>query len=141
MRSDTVEGLDGMLRTRGVVLVVDGYNVSMSGWPEATPAAQRDVLVGALAGLHLRLRCDVVVVFDGSDVEGVMPPRRPGVRVLFSAAGEPADALVVSQAAAPPPAVPVIVVSSDGWVREHAQAEGATVAPSVLLLDLVRRSS
>ena len=87
MRTDRPEALDAMLRTRGVVLVVDGYNVSMLGWPDATVAEQRDRLIAALSALHLKLRCDVVVVFDGSDVEGVQPPRRPGVRVVFSSDG------------------------------------------------------
>ena len=45
MRTDRPDALDAMLRTRGVVLVVDGYNVSMLGWRESTVAEQRDRLV------------------------------------------------------------------------------------------------
>jgi predicted RNA-binding protein with PIN domain len=139
MLADTTEALDTMIRTRGVVLVVDGYNVSMAGWPDAEPAEQRTRLLGALERLHLRVRCDVVVVFDGADVEGVPEPRRTGVRVVFSAPGEEADPVVVREVAARPKRVPVIVASSDGWVREHAEAEGATVVPNQTLLDLLRQ--
>ena len=78
LRADQPEGLDAMLRTRGVVLVVDGYNVSMLGWPGTPVDRQRDRWCGALERLHLRLRCDVVVVFDGADVEGVTPRRSAG---------------------------------------------------------------
>jgi len=139
MRTDTPEALDAMLRTRGVVLIVDGYNVSMAGWGDATPLDQRERLIGALERLHLRVRCDVVVVFDGADVEGIIPSRRSGVRVLFSADGEEADPVVVREVEARPRRVPVVVVSSDQWVHEHAEAQGATVVPSAVLLDVIRR--
>lgn len=136
---DEPKGLDAMLRTRGVVLVVDGYNVSMSGWPGTAVDRQRDSLVSALERLHLRLRCDVVVVFDGADVQGVTPRRTPGVHVVFSAAGEPADPLIVAEVAALPLKVPVLVASNDGWVRDHAGREGATPVASGVLLDVLRR--
>jgi predicted RNA-binding protein with PIN domain len=139
LRADQPEGLDGMLRTRGVVLVVDGYNVSMSGWPGTPVDRQRDQLVGALERLHLRLRCDVVVVFDGADVVGVTPRRTRGVRVVFSPAGEPADPVIIREVAGLPLRVPVVVASSDGWVRDHAVREGATPVAAATLLDVLRR--
>jgi predicted RNA-binding protein with PIN domain len=139
LRADQPEGLDAMLRTRGVVLVVDGYNVSMTGWPGTPVDRQRDQLVGALERLHLRLRCDVVVVFDGADVVVVTPRRPRGVRVVFSPAGEPADPVIIREVAALPLRVPVVVASSDGWVRDHAVGEGATPVASATLLDVLRR--
>jgi predicted RNA-binding protein with PIN domain len=138
LSADTAAGIDAMLRTRGVVLVVDGYNVSMAGWGDVSPADQRERLVAALNALHLRVRCDVVLVFDGSDVQGVGVPRRLGVRVVFSDAGEEADPVVVREVSARPKRVPVVVASSDRWVREHAEAEGATVVSSAALLELLR---
>jgi len=139
MRADAPEALDAMLRTRGVVLVVDGYNVSMAGWGDSSPAAQRERLIASLSRLHLRVRCDIVVVFDGADVVGVPPTRRPGVRVVFSEAGEEADPVVVREVGSLADSVPAIVASSDQWVQEHAEAEGATVVPSASLLGVLRR--
>jgi predicted RNA-binding protein with PIN domain len=136
---DSVPGLDAMLRTRGVALVVDGYNVSMRGWGDAAPATQRDGLLGALERLHLRLRCDVVVVFDGSDVEAIPGRRRSGVRVLFSAADEDADPVVVRQVEALPASRPALVASSDRWVQDHAREVGATVVSADTLLGLLRQ--
>jgi predicted RNA-binding protein with PIN domain len=137
--TDTVAALDAMLRTRGVVLIVDGYNVSMRGWGDAAPSDQRDRLVAALEGLHLRLRCEVVVVFDGSDVEAVPARRHPGVRVVFSAADEEADPVVLREVDALPPAAPVLVASSDRWVRDHAAELGAAVVSADTLLGVLRR--
>jgi predicted RNA-binding protein with PIN domain len=137
--TDTVPALDAMLRTRGVMLVVDGYNVSMRGWPDARPADQREGVLGALERLHLRLRCDVIVVFDGSDVEGLPPRRRAGVRVVFSAADEDADPVVIREVEALAASRPAIVASSDRWVHDHAEAVGATVVSADTLLTRLRQ--
>ncbi|MCJ7670447.1 MAG: NYN domain-containing protein, partial [Acidimicrobiia bacterium] len=117
----------------------DGYNVSMEGWSDASVADQRERLVAALARLHLRLRCEVVVFFDGADVDAPPPLRRPGVRVLFSSGGEKADPVVVREVARLPNTTAAIVVSSDQWVRDQAAAEGATVVSSGVLLEVLRR--
>ncbi len=129
LRADAPEAVEAMLRTQGAVVVIDGYNVTKQAWPELSLSEQRDRLVSALAALHARTGCDATVVFDGADV-GPTAERRPGVRVRFSAAGEEADAVVVREVAALPPAVPVLVVSSDHEVRDQSEAEGATVVAS-----------
>lgn len=139
LQADSPDGLDAMLRTRGVQLVVDGYNVSMEGWPGVPVLDQRERLVAALARLHLRLRCDVVVVFDGADVGAPPPTVRPGVRVVFSSDGEKADPVVIREVARLANTVPAIVVSSDRWVRDHATAEGASAVASNVLLEVLRR--
>ena len=92
----------------------------------------------SLARLHLRLRCAIVVIFDGADV-GAEPERRTGVRVVFSSGGEKADPVVVREVATLPSSTPAIVVSSDRWVQEHSEAEGAIAVPAEALVDLLRR--
>jgi predicted RNA-binding protein with PIN domain len=139
MVEDDPDALDAMLRTPRAVLVVDGYNVSMLAWGDAPPAQQRDRLLSAISELQLRTRARVILVFDGADVGGVLPPRRPDVRVVFSPEGEEADAVVVRQAMDLPVEVPVVVASSDGWVGEHARESGAHVVSSETLLRALRR--
>ena len=96
-----------MVRTPGLAVIVDGYNVSMLAWPEASAADQRDRLCDALVEFQLRVRCEVTVVFDGADVSGVRPLRRRGLRVVFSAAAQEADEVVVGEAMFRPAEVPV----------------------------------
>jgi predicted RNA-binding protein with PIN domain len=139
MVDDDPDALDAMLRTPRAMLVVDGYNVSMLAWGDAPPAQQRDRLLSAISELQLRTRARVILVFDGADVGGVLPPRRPGVRVVFSPEGEEADAVVVREAADLPVEVPVVVASSDGWVEQHARESGAHVVSSETLLRALRR--
>lgn len=128
-----------MVGTEGLVLLVDGYNVTMRGWPGTPVAQQRDQLVSALHRLHLRLRSHAIVVFDGADVEGVVPRRSPGVRVVFSPDGRDADPVIIEQLRAMPARVPVLVASSDHWVRDEATRAGATVVPADALLAVLRR--
>ena len=139
MVEDAPDVLEAMLRTPRAVLVVDGYNVSMLAWGDAAPAEQRERLLSAISELQLRTRARMIVVFDGADVEGVQPPRRSGVRVVFSPPEEEADAVVIREAAALPLDIPVIVASSDNWVAANARKADARVVSSETLLRALRR--
>jgi predicted RNA-binding protein with PIN domain len=138
--ADSVPGVDAMLRTQGVALIVDGYNVAKRAWPDATPGDMRERLALALAALHARTGCSSTIVFDGDQTGGASVPvlRRRGLRVLFSAPGEEADDVVVREVARQPKRVPVVVASSDMWVREHAEKEGAVVVGADTLLAVTR---
>jgi predicted RNA-binding protein with PIN domain len=111
----------------------------MLAWPDASPAEQRERLCDALAEFQLRVRREVTVIFDGAEVPGVRPLRRRGLRVVFSAAGQEADEVIVDEVMFRPAEVPVIVVSSDREVRARAESEGATVLPSDAFLQLMHR--
>ncbi len=137
--ADVPEAIDAMLRRPGVVVVIDGYNVSMTAWPELSVAEQRDRLVSAVAEMALRTRAAVTLVFDGADVGRVTPPRRPGVRVVFSPPGEKADPVVVREIAALPLVTPVLAVSSDQWVRTNSELQGARGVGSDAFLAALRR--
>jgi len=140
MVADSPSALDAMLRIQGTVLVVDGYNVTMRGWADADLPAQRERLIAALEALHLRTHAVSTVVFDGADVEGG-PRRRPrGVQVLFSPSGQDADHLIVQTISQLPPSVPVVVASSDGWVRTQVEQQGACPVSADVLLAVLRRA-
>jgi len=137
--AESSAGIDAMLKTPDVVLVVDGYNITHQAWPDASAADQRERLGIAITALHRRLGCNVVLVFDGESSAAARPPLpRGGVRVLFSDSGEEADEVVVREVARLPKRIPVVVASSDGWVREHAQAEGAVVVAADALVTALR---
>ena len=139
MVEDDPSAIEAMIRTPHLAVIVDGYNVSMLAWPDASAAEQRDRLCDALSEFQLRFRCEVTVVFDGAEVPGVRPLRRRNLRVLFSTAGQEADDVVIGEVMFRPEDVPVIVVSSDREVQRGAEAEGATVLGADTLLQLMRR--
>jgi len=136
---DSVAAAEHLLRTPGAVLVVDGYNVTMTGWPELAAAEQRRRLVALLADLAARTSTRVELVFDGAEVDTatvtVPAPARQWVRVRFSAPDVEADDVVLDLVAQLPAAQPVIVVSSDNRVRQGARRGGANLLYSRQLLD------
>ena len=141
MFDDTVEAAEHLLRTPGAVLVVDGYNVTMQGWPELAVAAQRRRLATALSDLAARTATRVELVFDGAEVEprSVPVPSRQLVRVRFSEPGVEADDVVIDLVGRIPAATPVIVASSDRRVREGARRGGANLLHARQLVAVLRR--
>ena len=133
--SALLEQLMSLPRAR---LVVDGYNVSKTAWPESTLEAQRNRLLGGLAPLAARTGVDAIVVFDAASVlqrPSVVAPR--GVKVTFSPPGVIADEVIGRLVEAEPPGRVVIVVTHDQAVVRRVRAAGARVAAPEALLTLL----
>ncbi|HEX4249604.1 MAG TPA: NYN domain-containing protein [Pseudonocardia sp.] len=138
-RVSDAHALDRLLSLPSVHLIVDGYNVSKTGYPELTLFDQRNRLVGALGALTARTGAEVTVVFDGAAVVAG-PLRHPrGVRVLFSEPGVLADDVIRELVAAEPAGRPLLVATSDRAVADSVRRRGAHPLPSRVLLDLLGR--
>lgn len=141
MRDDQPEAVASLLRNPASVLLVDGYNVSMAGWPDSELADQRARLVRELAGLAARTGAEVRVVFDGSDEVADHAPTHPlrGVSVSFTRTEVEADDVIVELIDAFDPARVVVVASGDRQVQLAAGEAGANVvSPHQLLAALGR---
>lgn len=136
--ADTPGQLADYLALPGVHMLVDGYNVTKTGYPELALADQRDRLVRSLAGLGAQISAEITVVFDGSGVSAPAPQRR-GVRVLFSPAGISADDVLRQLVGAEPRGRAVLVVTSDGEILRDVTAAGTYTASSALLLGYLAR--
>jgi predicted RNA-binding protein with PIN domain len=135
LADDDPQLLDQLLALPMVHLIVDGYNVTKTGYGTLTLADQRNRLMSGLGGLVAQTRVEVTVAFDGAELNApvqVVAPR--GVRVLFSAPGEIADDLIRQLVRAEPPGRAIAVVSSDREVAESVRRMGARPVPSGLLL-------
>ncbi|MPY82716.1 MAG: RNA-binding protein [Actinophytocola sp.] len=134
-----VAALDRLLALAGAHLIVDGYNVTKTGYPELVLAEQRERLVRQLATLAARTSAEITVVFDGAGVVAVPVTTVRGVRVLFSADGVPADDVITGMVEREPKGRPLVVATAD---REIITAVGErdafAVAPTVLLDQLGR---
>ena len=136
-----MEAVEHLLRIQGVVLAVDGYNVSMTGWPDMPVAEQRRRLVLALSDASARTGSQVEVIFDGAEVEPIGLPRsaRPLVCVRFSPADVEADDVLLDLVSQLPASRPVVVASSDNRVRDGARFLGANLVHARQLVELIRR--
>ncbi|WP_236788814.1 NYN domain-containing protein [Amycolatopsis sp. GM8] len=131
--------LDHLLALPSVHLIVDGYNVSKTGYPELPLADQRTRLVRQLGALASRTGAEVTVVFDGAGVLSVPTAAPRGVRVLFSDPGVLADDVIRALVTAEPSGRPLVVATSDRAVADSTRSSGAhPVASAVLLTRLGR---
>jgi predicted RNA-binding protein with PIN domain len=137
---DSVAALDALLSVPSVHLVVDGYNVTKTGYPELPLADQRTRLAGQLAALAARKGVEITLVFDGAGVVAAPTRGSRGVRVLFSDPGVLADDVIRALVAAEPKGRPVVVATSDKAVVESVCARGAHSVPSAVLLHRLARS-
>ncbi len=133
-RVDDPAALDGLLTLPNAHLVVDGYNVTKTGYPDLPLADQRGRLITALAALGARCGAEVTVVFDGDRRPPVQPAVPRGVRVLFSAADEIADDLIRRLVAAEPEGRPVVVVTNDQQIVRDTRRDAVWSVPSEALL-------
>ena len=121
-------------------LMVDGYNVTKTAWPDLSLERQRDRLLAGVAPLAARTGAEVTVVFDAADSPDRPVVNRPrGVRVLFSPRGVIADDVIRELVAAEPRGRPLVVVSSDQAVARDVRRDGAHVVAAVALSRLLSR--
>ncbi|MFF2526761.1 NYN domain-containing protein [Streptomyces liangshanensis] len=133
--------LDQLLALPQAHLIVDGYNVTKTGYPTMPLEKQRLRLLGGLAMLAAQSGAEMTCVFDGAELAApvlLAPPR--GVRVLFSKPGITADELIRQLVRAEPPGRPVVVVSTDREVADGVAKAGARPVASALLLKRLSRS-
>jgi len=137
--ADDPETLAAWMGVDGVLVLVDGYNVTKHplGFPDRGLEDQRTLLLDLCRRLARRFGAEITVVFDGGTV-GPLPTRLPlgPVEVVFTDAGRTADDEIVARTNAAPPERPVVVVTSDNELRARVTALGATATRSPALLGL-----
>jgi predicted RNA-binding protein with PIN domain len=122
-------------------IIVDGYNViradsRLQSLERVSLEHAREVLVQTLASSPRLANDHITVVFDGTrgTRRHVHSHRRGRVDTVYSARGQSADDVIVSQARDTVRRGRVVVVSNDAEVRENCRAEGCEVSTSENLL-------
>lgn len=137
---DSPEAADHLVNLPDVAVLVDGYNATISTWPELSLPEQRARLVDALVELAARTSAHPEVVFDGAEVVPGLSMDggvRSLVKVSFTAPEVEADDVLIARAHALP--LPVVVASDDRRVRDGALSAGANVLGIAQLLSALRR--
>ena len=139
MLAGTVEAAEFVLRTKGALTLVDGYNVAKSGWPLLDLDHQRDQCTVAAENLANRWNMAMTIVFDGATVEGAHTVTRRKLRIVYSPAGVSADDVLRAEVACIDLAKPVVVVTNDRAILADVTAAGANTVSSEDFLTLMRR--
>ncbi|MEI7991995.1 MAG: NYN domain-containing protein [Actinomycetota bacterium] len=134
---DDAEVVRFLVGVPNIIVIVDGYNVAKTGWPDLELAVQRDRLVEALENLVRRAGTRIRVVFDGAEVVGWTTARRL-VNVQFSEAGVIADNTIREVVSALSDEQPIVVVSSDRELVASVRALGANTVGSAPFLVAIR---
>ena len=131
-----------LVRLPDAVLVVDGYNVTLTSWPGTDLPMQRRRLVDALAELVIRAGTEVLVVFDGVDAGNrlQLPSSVRGrMRVRFTSSETEADEAIIDAVESLPAQRPVVVATNDRQVREAVRERGSNVISVDQLLSVLGR--
>jgi predicted RNA-binding protein with PIN domain len=140
---DSVKAAEHLVRVPDVLLVVDGYNVTLSSWPELELPEQRRRLVDALAELAAKAGTSVELVFDGVEDGGWLHPPpavRGRMRVQFSPSEVEADEVIIELVNRLDVLQPIIVATDDRRVRSEVSRAGANVISVAQLLAVLGRS-
>jgi predicted RNA-binding protein with PIN domain len=140
---DSAEAASHLVRVAGILLIVDGYNVTMASWPNLELSRQRHQLVDALAELAMRAGTLVQVVFDGADVAGrfgAPPAARRLMRVTFSPEGIEADQVIMDLVDRLDPGQAVVVATNDRRLQEGVRRRGGNVITVAQLLAVIGRT-
>jgi predicted RNA-binding protein with PIN domain len=141
LASDDPNLLDQLLTLPRAHLIVDGYNVTKTAWPELSLERQRDRLLAGVAPLVARSGAEVTVVFDAAETtERPLVNKPRGVRVLYSPVGVIADDVIRELVAAEPRGRPLVVVSSDQAVARDVVKAGARAVAAPALSRLLARA-
>lgn len=135
--------LQRLLDGAHVHLIVDGYNLTKTGYGSLPLADQRNRLVSSLGPLAARTGIEVTVAFDGTAAPvgaAASAPTPRGVRVLFSAPGQLADDLIRDLLRAEPAGRTVVVASSDQAVAASVRSAGGWSTSAEVLLGRLERS-
>ena len=133
-------GVRAVIESKRLLLLVDGWNVSLGHIGAEKLEDKRRLLEGALERYKSRTSNKVMVVYDGRKVSWFWMPRAEGRTIarVFTE-GETADDFIVNEleAEGSGPETPV-VVTSDKELRKRCIAAGAFVVSSEDLAEVLR---
>lgn len=138
---DSAKAAEWALTSAGLVILVDGYNVTKQesrGWDAKSLEDQRQLLVSRCCQVRRRDGAEVRIVFDSAETRGAHQRRHlpEGVTVEFSG-GPIADDAIVDAVGNLDLDIQVVVVTSDRELQGRVAALGAAPIPSLAFLEAI----
>lgn len=117
------EALRTVFTQQDLVVLIDGYNVSLNAFPDLSLELQRERTVACVTNIETRYHPACVVIFDG-DSATTRGRVHSKVHVVFSPAGTSADDVIVDRIKMTPIEKPILVVTSDNNLRSRVKGLG-----------------
>ena len=140
---DSARAASHLIRVPKMLVLVDGYNATLSVWADLPIAKQRSRLIDACGELAARTGVELIVVFDGADFgpSQLAPVAKRGVRWWFSPVGVEADDVLLDYLDGVDVSRPVTVASDDRRVRNGALERGANSISTAQLFGVLGRGA
>lgn len=120
-----------------LVVLIDGYNVSLNSFGTLPLELQRERTIACAASIESRFHPSCVVVFDGqsSTTRGRVQSK---VHVVYSPSGITADDVIVERIRVTPPDRPIVVVTSDKNLSARVKGLGCLAISSASFVEVAK---
>lgn len=120
-------------------IIIDGYSLLHVRGLGGDLQAAREQLLRSLSAVQAQLAEQITVVFDGRSSERQLPNRDARVEVLFSRAGQTADAVIEEVVHQAPRPGDILVVTNDRAEQDTVIGAGAQTRSCEAFLDELER--
>lgn len=129
MSLESTQALEQVFGQEALMVLIDGYNVSLNNFGDLPLELQRERTVSAATNIESRFHPSCVIVFDGqsSTTRGRVQSK---VHVVFSPSGMSADDVIIERIKVTPLNKPILVVTSDKNLAARAKGLGCETIAS-----------
>lgn len=125
LRIDEPSALSEVFKQEKLILLIDGYNVSLNSFSNLNLEMQRERTIACASNIESRFGTNCAVIFDGEN-SSTRASMRSKVHVVFSPAEKTADDVIVERISVTPADRPILLVTNDQNLKRRAQGLGCT---------------
>ena len=137
MSLETNAALKTVFSQQDLVVLIDGYNVSLNSFGNLSLELQRDRVVACASSIETRFHTSCLIVFDGQSA-GTRGRIQSKVHVVFSPTGVTADDIIIERIRVTPKDKPILVVTSDRNLAARAKGLGCETISSESFVEVAK---
>lgn len=123
MTIESKNALAEIFKQEKLILLIDGYNVSLNSFSNLSLELQRERTINCAANIESRFSTNCAVIFDGES-SSTRASMRSKVHVVFSPADKTADDVIIERIQVTPSDRPIVLVTNDQNLKRRAKGLG-----------------
>jgi predicted RNA-binding protein with PIN domain len=137
MNAESDVALRTIFAQENLVVLIDGYNVSLNSFGSLSLELQRERTIACAANIESRFHPSCVVIFDGqsSTTRGRVQSK---VHVVYSPSGVTADDVIVERIRVTPLDRPMLIVTSDKNLAARVKGLGCLAISSSAFVNVAK---